>query len=229
MEHPIIFITLLFEKIGLGHFAHEWPWVTNSWLIMLLLIISGKIATSSIKMIPGGAQSFFEVVIEGIENFMVDVMGEEGRAMFPLIATLFLYIFCCNCIGLIPGFFSPTASLNTTLSMALIVFVLTHIIGIKNHGTHYIKHFCGPVWWLIPLMVPIEIVGHLARVLSLTFRLFGNIMAEDLVLAILMILAGQFLAPLPMFFLFIFADFVQAFIFSMLTMMYFAGAMEEAH
>ena len=103
--------------------------------------------------------------------------------------------------GLIPGFFSPTANINTTLACALIVFVTTHIVGIKIHGAKYIKHFLGPIWWLAPLMLPIEIIGHLSRVLSLTLRLFGNIMGEDLVLAILLMLAGQFLAPLPMMFL----------------------------
>ena len=102
-------------------------------------------------------------------------------------------------------------------------------IGIKKHGIKYIKHFTGPIPWLAPLFIPIEIIGHLARLLSLTFRLFGNILAEDLVIAILMLLAGAFLAPLPLYFLFIFADGVQAFIFFMLSSMYLAGALEEAH
>jgi F-type H+-transporting ATPase subunit a len=132
-------------------------------------------------------------------------------------------------MGLIPGFFSPTANINTTLACALIAFITTHIIGIKAHGLKYIKHFLGPIWWMAPLMLPIEIIGHLSRILSLTLRLFGNIMGEDLVLAILLMLAGMFLAPLPMMFLAIFTSFVQAFIFSLLTMLYISGAMEEAH
>lgn len=229
MEHPILFLNFLFEPLGLGDFAHHYPWVIYSWLIMLVLIVLAKLATASIKMIPTGAQNVFEPVIEGLENFMVDIMGEEGRPYFPLIATLFLYIFCMNLAGLVPGMFSSTANLNTTLSMALVVFVMTHYIGITRHGFKYVKHFMGPVWWLAPLMIPIEIISHLSRVLSLTFRLFGNIFAEELVLAILMMLAGWFLAPGILMFLFLFNSFVQAFIFTMLTMMYLAGAIEEAH
>jgi F-type H+-transporting ATPase subunit a len=229
MEHPIFFITKLFEAVGLGHFAHAYPHVTYTWLIMVLLIVFSLLAARSMKMIPTGGQNFFEMVVSGIENFQVDVMGEHGRSVFPLIATLGLFIFISNALGLIPGFYSPTASLNTTLACALIVFVTTHIIGIKTHGFKYIKQFLGPVWWLSPLMLPIEIISHLSRVLSLTLRLFGNIMGEDLVLIILLFLAGQFLAPLPMMFLALFTSFVQAFVFVLLSMIYLGAAMEEAH
>jgi F-type H+-transporting ATPase subunit a len=229
MEHPIFFITKLMESIGLGHFAHAYPHVTYTWLIMLLLIVFSLLAVRSVKMVPAGGQNLFEMVISGIEDFQVGVMGEHGRSVFPLIATLGLFIFLSNVIGLIPGFYSPTASINTTLSCALIVFCTTHIIGIKVHGFKYIKQFLGPIWWMAPLMLPIEIIGHLSRVLSLTLRLFGNIMGEDLVLGILLLLAGKFLAPLPMMFLAIFTSFVQAFIFALLSMMYISAAMEEAH
>jgi F-type H+-transporting ATPase subunit a len=229
MEHPIFFITKILEAVGLGHFAHAYPHVTYTWLIMLLLIVFSLIAVRSLKMIPTGGQNFFEIVVSGIENFQVDVMGEHGRSVFPLIATLGLFIFISNAMGLIPGFYSPTASLNTTLACALIVFFTTHMIGIKTHGFKYIKQFLGPVWWLAPLMLPIEIISHLSRVLSLTLRLFGNIMGEDLVLIILLFLAGKFLAPLPMMFLALFTSFVQAFVFILLTMIYLSAAMEEAH
>jgi F-type H+-transporting ATPase subunit a len=229
MEHPIFFITKFLEAIGLGHFAHAYPHVTYTWLIMLLLIIFALLSARSVKLIPRGGQNLFEAVISGIENFQVEVMGEHGRFVFPLIATFFLFIFFSNVMGLIPGFFSPTANINTTLACALIAFTTTHIIGLKAHGVKYIKHFLGPIWWMAPLMLPIELIGHLSRILSLTLRLFGNIMGEDLVLAILLMLAGMFLAPLPMMFLAIFTSFVQAFIFSLLTMLYISGAMEEAH
>jgi F-type H+-transporting ATPase subunit a len=229
MEHPILFITKLFEAVGLGHFAHAYPHVTYTWLIMILLIGASLLAVRTVKLVPAGGQNFFEMVISGIENFQVDVMGEHGRKVFPLIATLGLFIFTSNIMGLIPGFYSPTASINTTLSCALIVFFTTHIIGVQAHGFKYIKQFLGPIWWMAPLMLPIEIIGHLSRILSLTLRLFGNIMGEDLVLAILLLLAGKFLAPLPMMFLAIFTSFVQAFIFALLSMMYIAAAMEEGH
>jgi F-type H+-transporting ATPase subunit a len=229
MEHPIFFITKFLESIGLGHFAHAYPHVTYTWLIMLLLIVFSLLAVKSVKMVPAGGQNFFEMVISGIESFQVDTMGEHGRSVFPLIATLGIFIFLSNAIGLIPGFYSPTASINTTLACALIVFSTTHIIGIKTHGFKYIKQFLGPIWWLAPLMLPIEIISHLSRVLSLTLRLFGNIMGEDLVMIILIFLAGKFLAPLPMMFLALFTCFIQAFVFSLLSMIYLGAAMEEAH
>jgi F-type H+-transporting ATPase subunit a len=229
MPHPLMFFLELFKAIGLEHWAEGHINVIYSWVAMLILLILAKLATKSVQMIPSGAQNLFEVIIGGWEDFMVDVMGEHGRPYFPLIFTLFIYILFMNWMGLVPGFFSPTANINTPLSMALVVFVATHIVGIKEHGFHYVKHFMGPVAALAPLMIIIEIIGHLARVLSLTFRLFGNILGEDLVVAILFFLAGLFLAPLPMMALGIFTCFVQAFIFSLLTMLYIAAALEEAH
>jgi len=130
---------------------------------------------------------------------------------------------------MIPGFFGPTANVNTTLACAIIVVFYTHVIGVKFHGPAYIKHFMGPIWWLSPLIFVVEVIGHLARVLSLSIRLFGNIFGEELVLAILMFLAGLYLAPLPVMFLGLFTGGVQAFIFCLLAMMYFAGAIEHAH
>jgi F-type H+-transporting ATPase subunit a len=229
MEHPYLFLVKLFELLGLGHFAHAYPHIIYTWFVMIVLIVSGAIAAKGLSMIPGKAQNFFEIVISGMEEFMVDITGEEGRWFFPIIATLFLYIALSNLCGLIPGFFPPTASINTTLSCALPVFIFTHYIGIKYHGVKYVKHFLGPVWWLAPLVLIIEIIGHLARIMSLSFRLFGNIMGHELVLAILFMLAGAFFAPLPIMVMGIFVSFVQAFVFFLLSTMYFAGAMEHAH
>jgi F-type H+-transporting ATPase subunit a len=225
MEHPILFLDVLTGMLGF----HIPPHVTYSWFVMALLVGLGILVTKSVSLVPSGGQNFFELLIGGLEEFMVDITGEEGRAFFPFIATLFIYILVCNLLGLIPGFFSPTANINTTLSMALCTFIFTHYLGIKYHGVKYIKHFLGPVPALAPLFLPIELIGHSARVMSLTLRLFGNIMGEDLVLAILLMLAGSFLAPLPMMFLAVFTSIVQAFIFALLSMMYFAGSMEHAH
>ena len=132
-------------------------------------------------------------------------------------------------MGMVPGFFGPTANVNTTAACAIIVVFYTHVVGVKFHGVKYIKHFMGPIWWLSPLIFVVEVIGHFARILSLSIRLFGNIMGEELVLAILMFLAGAYLAPLPMMFLGLFTGGVQAFIFCLLSMMYFAGAIEHAH
>ena len=229
MEHPYLFLVKLFEAIGLGHFAHAYPHVIYSWFVIILLIVFAVLATRKIEMIPTKAQNIFEIIISGMEEFMVDVTGEEGRWFFPIIATVFIYIATCNLLGLVPGFYPPTASINTTAACAIPIFLFTHFIGIKYHGIKYIKHFLGPVWWLIPIILPIEIIGHLARILSLSFRLFGNITGHELVLAILFMLAGAFFAPLPIMAMGIFVSLVQAFVFFLLSTMYFAGAMEEAH
>lgn len=227
--HPYLFLVKLFESIGLGHFANTYPHVIYSWFVMILLIILGAIAAKGISMIPTKAQNVFEILISGIEEFMVDLTGEEGRWLFPIIATVFIYIVVCNLLGLIPGFLPPTANVNTTLSCAIPVVIFTHIIGVKYHGVKYIKHFMGPVWWLAPLIFVIEIIGHTARILSLSIRLFGNMMGHELVLGILFFLAGAFFAPLPIMALGIFVAVVQAFVFFLLSIMYFAGAMEHAH
>jgi F-type H+-transporting ATPase subunit a len=229
MEHPYLFLVKLFEAIGLGHFAHAYPHVIYSWFVILLLIVFAVLATRKIEMIPTKAQNIFEIIISGMEEFMVDVTGEEGRWFFPIIATVFIYIATCNLLGLVPGFYPPTASINTTAACAIPIFLFTHFIGIKYHGIKYVKHFLGPVWWLIPIILPIEIIGHLARILSLSFRLFGNMTGHELVLAILFMLAGAFFAPLPIMAMGIFVALVQAFVFFLLSTMYFAGAMEEAH
>lgn len=229
MEHPYLFFVKLFEMFGLGHFAHAYTHVIYSWVVMVLLIVLGSLGARRVSMIPGKGQNVWEMFISGLEEFMVDVTGEEGRWLFPLAATIFIYILACNLIGLIPGFETPTANLNTTLSCAVVVVFYTHVIGIKYHGVKYIKHFLGPVWWLMPLIFPIEIIGHLARVLSLSIRLFGNMMGHELVVGILFFLAGAFFAPLPIMALGIFVALVQALVFFLLSVMYFAGAIEEAH
>ncbi|MEJ2039820.1 MAG: F0F1 ATP synthase subunit A [Desulfosarcinaceae bacterium] len=229
MEHPYLFFVKFFELIGFGSFAHQNPHVVYSWVLMGILIILGILTSKSVQMIPGKGQNLMEIIISGIEDFMVETIGEEGRWLFPLAATVFLYVFIGNLIGIIPGFFPPTANLNTTASCALVVFVFTHFIGIKYHGAGYIKHFLGPVWWMAPLIFIIEIIGHFARILSLSFRLFGNMMGHEIVLAILFALAGLFLAPLPILVLGIFVSFVQGFVFFLLSIIYFQGAMEHAH
>jgi len=229
VEHPFLFFTKLFGMIGLGDWAGSNPHVIYSWVVIALLVGLGALATKGISMIPTKAQNVSELVVSGIEEFMVTITGEEGRWLMPLAGTVFLYVFIGNLIGLVPGFFPPTANLNTTASIALVVVVFTHIIGIKYHGAKYIKHFLGPVWWMSPLIFLIEIIGHLARILSLSFRLFGNMMGHEIVLAILFGLAGAFFAPLPIMALGIFVSFVQGFVFFLLSVIYFTGAMEHAH
>jgi len=202
--------------------------VAYSWFVMAALALLSFLATRRLDIYPQKLQNVMEAALGGIDGFLTDTMGHEGRRFFPLVATLGLYILTSNLLGLLPGFESPTSNINTTASVAIVVFFMTHIIGFRMHGVKYLKHFMGPIWWLSPLMIVIELIGHLARPLSLTMRLFGNIKGEDIVLAVVLFLVPA-LVPLPVFFLMIFTSLIQTVVFMLLTMMYIAGAMEEAH
>ena len=131
-----------------------------------------------------------------------------------------------NLLALIPGFLPPTATLKTTLALAVLVFVLTHVFGVREHGIKYFKHFMGPIWWLAPLMIPIEIVSHLARPVSLSMRLLGNIAADHaVVLAFFAIF--PLLLPVPFLVMGVFVSVVQAVVFSLLTTVYIGTAVSH--
>jgi F-type H+-transporting ATPase subunit a len=203
--------------------------VSYSWLAMAILIGLALVARFSLKKTaPTGVQNLLETVVSGLENFALDLMGPEGRHYLSLIGSLFLFILVCNLMGLIPGFDSPTANINTPLALALITFTATHYVGVKRHGFKYIKHFMGPMWVLVPLMLPIEIISHLARVLSLTFRLFGNMVAKHKLLLVLAMLA-PWIIPVPILGLGLLVAFVQALVFMLLAMLYISGSIEDAH
>ncbi len=229
MEHPYLVLTSLFGMIGLDEWAAAHPHVTYMWLAMVILIFFGWLAGKSVALVPETAQNVFEVIISGLEEFMVTITGDEGRKSYPIVLTIFLFVLLGNLMGLVPAFFPPTANINTTLALAIIAVGWSHVIGIQRHGAKYIKHFLGPVPAMIPLFLPIELIGHTARVLSLTFRLFGNMMGHELVVGILLTLGGMFLAPLPIMALGAFVALVQAFVFFLLSTMYIAGAIEESH
>lgn len=196
--------------------------------IIIALTAFSFIISKRLELVPDSVQSMTELLISGIENLVDDTMGHHGKKYFPFIATFGIYILISNLLGLVPGLLPPTANLNTTVGLAIIVFITTHIIGIKEHGLKYFKHFIGPIWWLIPLMLPIEVISHLSRPLSLSLRLFGNMMGHELIVGVLLILV-PFLLPLPILIMGILVSFIQAFIFSLLAMMYIGGALEEAH
>ncbi len=240
MEHPILFISIILEKLGLpvphgpvGHGILEQlcaPYMTYTWLVMAFLFIVAKLTLSNLEMVPGKGQNFWEIVIGGMDDFFADNMGRRlTDQFFPMLATFGLYIAVANLVGLIPGFMSPTASINTTLALTIIVWVSHHFIGFREHGLNYYKHFMGPMWWLVPLMLPIELISNLARLLSLSIRLFGNIMAKETLLGILFMLAGAFFAPLPIMVLGVLVSLVQAMVFVLLAVVYFSQAQEHAH
>lgn len=229
MEHLYTVLTSLFAAAGLEEWAFKHTHVTYMWLSMIILIILGFLAGRKVSLVPSPLQNVFEVIISGLEEFMVSITGEEGRSSFPLLLTVFLFVLLSNLMGLVPALFPATANINTTLALAVIVVSWSHVLGIKKHGISYIKHFLGPVPALMPLFLIIEIIGHLARVLSLTLRLFGNMMGHELVVGILLMLAGLFLAPLPIMLMGILVALIQAIVFFLLPTMYIAGAIEDAH
>jgi F-type H+-transporting ATPase subunit a len=194
-------------------------------LTALIVIVIAKMATSNMKVVPTGTQNILEAYLGGVLAMGADVMGkEEARRYLPLVATIGLFVGIANLIGIVPGFEAPSAFLDFTLALALVVFVYYNFEGIRRHGViSYFKHFFGPVWWLAWLMFPIEIVSHISRIISLSFRLFGNVKGDDMFLMVLLMLAPWLLPMIP-FALLTFMALLQAFIFMMLTYVYLGGA-----
>jgi len=222
---------------------------------MIILAGIAFMASRRLELVPRGAQNAMEVVLEQVQGMIDDVMGAQGRPYLPFIATLGLFILVANLMSLVPGLTGPTTNLNTTAACAIVVFFAYHAIGIKKQGAvTYIKHFMGPVVWLAPLMMPIEIISHLARPLSLTLRLFGNMVGGHILLAVIFFLmglngligwalsgsaagavvggiSGLIAIAFTVGFLYplkLLVSFLQAFIFVMLTMLYITGAIEHA-
>jgi F-type H+-transporting ATPase subunit a len=229
--------------------------VLYMWIVMGILLVVAVVATRRLQMVPRGSQNFMEVVLELFVNELDETIGHGGRRYLPLIATLGLFILTSNLMGLVPGLIAPTANLNTTAACALIVFFTYHWIGVRKQGlVPYLKHFAGPVpTALKPLMFVIEIISHCARPLSLSLRLFGNMMAGHILLAIFFfmmgldgmlgwalsgslggILVGAPAAAILVVFVIgfllplkILVALIQTFIFCKLAMLYIAAAVEE--
>jgi F-type H+-transporting ATPase subunit a len=223
----------LFTFLGsIGGHGQEWIILSHFVLVIGIIFLISRMATRKLQLVPTGSQNVMEAFVGGIVSMGSDTMGEKNaRIYMPLIGSLALVIFVSNMIGVIPGFEAPTSNINFTASLALIVFVYYNYLGIKKNGfVNYFKHFMGPMPILAPLMFPIEIISHLSRIISLSFRLFGSIRGDDMFLMVLLMLVPWIL-PLPGFFLLTAFGFLQAFIFSILTYVYIAGSimMEEEH
>lgn len=215
----------IFTFVGLISHDHNFLFVSHILLVALIVLGLAKMATSKMQLVPSGVQNVMEAYLVGVISMGRDVIGEElSRKYLPLVATIGLVVFVANMIGIIPGFEAPSSSLNMTLALALMVFVYYNFEGIRVNGVvHYFAHFMGPVKLLAPLMFPIEIVSHFSRIISLSFRLFGNIKGEDIFLAVVLMLA-PWVAPLPAYALLTFSALLQTFIFMILTYVYLAGA-----
>ena len=204
-------------------------YVTYAFLASLLLIGVALVMRGSLALVPEGVQNFMEVMVESLYKLAEENIGHHwGKYFFPLIGTLGLYILLCNFMGLIPGFTAPTSNINMTASMAVPVFLATHYYGIKVHGVKYIKHFLGPIMLLAPMMFIIEFIGHLVRPVTLSVRLFGNMIAKHMILFALGLLAPVII-PVAILGLGVLVSLIQAFVFVLLTSLYLAGSVEEAH
>jgi len=224
------------------------PALLMSWAVWVLIGIPSLIISRTIKLIPGKLQCAGEGLLGMIFNMADEFIGEDAPRYYPLFVGIFLFILTANLIGLIPGFMSPTANLNVTLSLALAVFVYYNAMGFRAHGVKYLAHFFGPPlpWYLFPvriLMFIIEVISHCARPFSLALRLFCNIFSKEILLGLLALLEVNFfmssnmiekgltLAPLilrPFIILLgVLISFIQALIFLVLSIAYVAGAVKS--
>jgi F-type H+-transporting ATPase subunit a len=220
------------------HILPEWipEMVPVTWLVILIMC-GAMIAMRGRwkKRNPGKFQAFLEFVVISLDNFVRSIVGDEAKTLTPIIGTFFIYILALNLFGLIPKLKSPTADINTDVALALCAFVIVQYYAITRLGIlGYVKHFMGEPRWLSPLMLPIHIIGELARPLSLSLRLFGNIFGEDLVIVVLMVilvkLLGNFFwlpAQVPMMLMAIFTSVVQALVFAMLVGIYIAVSLAD--
>ena len=229
----------IFTYLG-AIFGHgQMLFVSHLVLTAIIVLLIAKMATKSLRAVPTGTQNVMEAFLGGVIAMGKDVIGEEhARKYLPLIATIGLFVLLNNLIGIIPGFESPTSNINVTLTLALLVFFYYNYEGVKKQGAFtYFKNFVHlgemhPVakFAMSLLMYPIEIVSHMSRIVSLSFRLFGNIKGDDLFLWVLLMLT-PWIIPITPLVLLTFMAFLQTFVFMILTYVYLAGALalDEDH
>jgi F-type H+-transporting ATPase subunit a len=226
----------------LGHFLgvdHHYVHIPHAAFTALILLVLGSIAYLKLRnteaaLVPSprvGVPGLLEMATENILGLMEGILGKGAERYLPLVGSLFIFIFINNLLGIIPGFIPPTDNINTTLALGVVVFVYFNYVGIKTQGLiPYLKHFCGPIIFLAPLMFVIEFIGIAVRPVSLGLRLFGNMTGDHLVLGIFSDLV-PLIVPILFLALGIFVSFIQAFVFSLLTIIYISLSLphEEHH
>jgi F-type H+-transporting ATPase subunit a len=209
-------------------------YVLYSWVAMILLISVSLVVKSRLSLVPAGLQNVMEVFADFFMNLSRTNIGHHwGDKFYPLIGTIGLYILTCSWFGMLPGFDKPTANINMTASIAVPVFFIYQFYGFKVHGIKYIYHFLGPIRsiYALPLMILmffIELIGHLVRPVTLSVRLFGNMLAKYKMIIIAGMLAPAIVPVFILGLIFIFGI-IQTLVFSLLTTLYLAGAVEDAH
>ena len=236
--HVIDFYDIFLSKLAMGENQREvWSPVIGGVVSLLIIAIIGfsykrRVGRAEGDFGPDGKLSIWTIVnaiMDFVYNLTSSIIGESHvRPFLPLLSGVFIFILVSNLIGLVPGFVPPTDSISTNLAIALIVFITYNFAGIKEHGFHYIKQFLGPVVFLMPLMFIIETVAHLARPVSLSLRLYGNIFGDHLVLSVF---TGLTYFILPSFLLFfgLLVACIQSFVFTLLSSIYIALAISDEH
>ena len=232
-------ITLINQIIGdnaVSQFLHNWEGMIFSYFIAGVIIVVAQLASRNPTLIPGRLQNAVEMAVEGLYDFILGILGPEGRRYVPFLGSLFIYILAMNLSGVLPMGKSPTASPNTTVALALCVFLYSNYIGLtKNGPIGYLKHLAGSPqstveWAFVPIMLPIHILGEIARPVSLSLRLFGNVTGEDVLLfafCSLGVAALSFMdSPIgipfqtPFILLALLTSFIQALVFTLLSTIY---------
>ena len=224
---------------------HQPDLIPNTYFAVIVLVVFFIFATRKLKRLPEGkGQTLLELFVGGISDFFGAILGDHGKKYVPFVGSFFIFILALNYLGLIPGFQSPTADLNTTLALGITAVLGVQIIAIKENGIGgYLKHLTGNPPWLGVLMFPLEVIAQLSRAGSLAVRLFGNIFGEESViveltkLGLIVLIAGAIpIIPVqvPMLFFGLFGGFLQAFVFTTLTTIYIVlfiehGDAHEAH
>lgn len=194
--------------------------VVTTWVLMVVLAIACRLATRRLSVIPGGLQAMIETLTGAIEEQIRGIVNRDPSAYLALLGSLFIFLVAANLSGLLPGVRAPTAAIETPAALAFIVFFSVHFFGVKQHGLGgYLKGYLKPN----PLLLPLNILSEFTRSFSLMMRLFGNIMSDELVIAIIVALAGL-LVPIPFMAFEILVGLVQAYIFSVLAAVYIGGA-----
>jgi len=193
-------------------------------LLLFFILVRSRLSVES----PGGLQHVVEGLHGFIQNQSEEIIGHHSERFTPFLTTLFVFILLSNLLGVIPGFESPTATPSVPLGCAILAFCYYNLQGFKAKGAHYLADFLGPVWWLSWLMLPIELISHMARMLSLTIRLFANMFAGDMVTLVFFSLVPLGV-PVVFLGLHIGVSLLQAYIFTLLTTVYLSGAVAAAH
>jgi F-type H+-transporting ATPase subunit a len=210
------------------------PWtnfITMQILVALIILVLFAVLRPRLSMDrPGKTQHIFELIYSFLHGESRENIGHEGPRFLPFFGTIFIFILFCNLIGIIPGFESPTMNPSVPAGCALLVFCYYNFMGFKQQGIFkYLAHFAGPVWWLAPIMLPIEIISHMARPLSLTIRLYANMLAGEKI-TVAFIGLTYLVAPAVFMGLHVFVSLLQAYIFVLLTMIYLSETVpHEAH